>query len=101
MIDVRVFGESARDIARTFANMKVEACDDGMYSLDATFKKGDGLPLFRAVMRAEAELLLDDADELGISDMFREPDNRRAEALVLVITRASDAIEAASRSLEV
>jgi hypothetical protein len=101
MIDVRVFGESARAVTTTFRNRQIQECDDGMYLLDAAFKKSDGLPLFRAMMRAEAELLLDHADVLDESAMFRTSNGRRAEALFLVITRASEAMDAAERSLAV
>lgn len=47
-------------------------------------------PLVRALMRVEAELLLDDARQLaGPENVWRTPENRRADALVLLVLRTA------------
>lgn len=62
-----------------------EETSDGMIQYDARFEMAVGAPLFRALMRAEAELLCEDADNLGAPGAEdRTPGQRRADAFVLI-----------------
>ena len=57
--------------------------DDGMWCSQCTLEPELGEPLERALLRAEAALLLHDATHCGDNDYEkRTPDQRRADALV-------------------
>ena len=63
---------------------------DGTFSGHVTYGKEEAPPLVRALMRVEAELLLDDARHLaGPEDVCRTPENRRVDALVLLVLRTA------------
>lgn len=100
MIDVRVFGESARELMDVLATIEFEIDDRGMYHAEQDFSAEDGSLLARAVMRAESKLLLEDADILDVGPVWRTPEQRRADAFVQIVTRASSALEAARDSLD-
>jgi hypothetical protein len=61
---------------------------EGSFALDAEIAH----PLFRALMRAEAELLLEDATALGTAGYEeRTPDQRRLDALLRLARRCAAA----------
>lgn len=91
----RVAGEDADALypllARFAASLLRDA--DGTFSGHATYGEQEVPPLLRALMRVEAELLLDDARRLRTDgDVCRTPENRRADALVLLVLRTTAAL---------
>lgn len=67
--------------------------DDGMASMHATLPAEQAAPLTRALFRVEAELLHRDArvwDELA---RRRTPENRSADAFILLIQRVARALQ--------
>ena len=71
----------------------LEQNPDGTFSGHVTYSKKERPPLERALMRVEAELLLHDARRLRTSDdVHRTPENRRADALVLLFLRTTSAL---------
>ena len=101
MVDVRVFGESARDLMAVVATIEWEIDDRGMYHAEQEFSAVDLPVLSRALMRAESKLLLEDTDKLNTGSVTRTPAQRRADAFVLIAARAASALEAARYSLAV
>jgi hypothetical protein len=94
-----VYGERIGDLfPAMFAlrdSMKVGR--DGRCHMSATFDADVGSPLRRALMRAEAELLLEDAATVGTpQNMDRTHEQRSADALVR-LARALGAHARASR----
>ena len=91
----RVAGEDADvllPLLARFAHNLVQN-PDGTFSGHATYGKEEAPALVRALMRVEAELLLDDARRLRTSgDAWRTPENRRADALVLLVLRTAAAL---------
>jgi hypothetical protein len=80
-----VYGERIEDLLPallTIQNaMTIDA--DGMYRASFALKAKDGAPLQRALMRVEAELLIEDADSIGCRhSQDRTPGQRAADALV-------------------
>lgn len=68
--------------------------DDGMWCTDVTLEARLAGPLNRALMRAEAALLLHDADRLGTPGYEdRTPPQRRADALVELVQMMSAAVQ--------
>lgn len=66
---------------------------DGTFSAHATFSKDEAPPLVRALMRVEAELLLDDARRLRTPDhVWRTPEQRSVDALCLLSLRCAAAL---------
>lgn len=81
-----VYGESASVLLSTLAKSDFTATEDGMYQMELTMDPDEAPPVIRAVMRAEAELLLSDADELVPFNLDqRTPEQRRADALCAVV----------------
>ena len=88
-----VYGESADDILRALSKSDWNITDDGMYHFDVCLSLDEAGPVCRAVMRAEARLLCEDADHCGpLSDDIRTPEQRAADALFAVVTEAAEAI---------
>jgi len=72
---------------------------DGGYHFSATLEPGTGNPLRRALMRAEAELLLKDADAVGTTqDEDRTYEQRAADALVRLVTEMANGVPAISET---
>jgi len=64
-----------------------------MHKFDIRLSPDEAGPVWRAVMRAEAALLLEDADHIGpLAIDLRTPEQRRADALFAVVTEAAEAI---------
>lgn len=81
-----VYGERLGDLLPVLRAISPRAHIDaeGMWVFDGEFKPHVATPFLRAMMRAEAELLLEDADALqpGRYEEQRTGDQRAADALV-------------------
>lgn len=87
-----VYGESALALLSTLAKADFSVTEDGMSQMELTMEPHEAPPVLRAVMRAEAELLLSDADELAPHELDRRtPEQRQADALFAVVMAASKA----------
>ena len=95
-MDPKVYGESARAILRTMSKSERGIGGDGLYRLRLTMPADEAGPVTRALMRAEAELLQHDADEFDPGRDTRTPEQRRADAMVEVVSAAAAALEDAS-----
>jgi hypothetical protein len=83
-----VYGERIEDLLPALLTIKdamtIDA--DGMYSASFTLKPEDAVPLRRALMRVEAELLIEDADSIGCQHhQDRTHEQRAADALVRLV----------------
>jgi hypothetical protein len=59
---------------------------DGMYRASFILDPEHGVPLRRALMRVEAELLMEDADSIGSEEFEdRTPEERAADALFRLV----------------
>lgn len=99
MIDVRVFGESAAELLRVFTTMDYEEDDDGGFYYEREVSTEDSALFARAMMRAEAKLLLSDADAFEPYSECRTANQRRDTAFDHVISGAFKAVGAALHSL--
>ena len=90
----RVAGESAREILNLAAErFELRAGDDGMTHFEFDAPVDEIAPLVRAIMRVEAELLVAEAAVVGTpAERWRTPDQRRCDAFMTLIVRASDAL---------
>jgi len=86
-----VYGESAEAILDTLCGSDRSITDAGMYRFDLRMTPDEAGPVVRALMRAEAELLLEDADAFDPQEEMRTAEQRRADAMVWVVTSASEA----------
>ena len=91
-----VAGESADELLEVLLEMREQSAfepdADGMCRIDVTLPTARLVPLWRAVMRVEAELLLQDAATLTSFDGLRTPDQRRCDAFLALALRVSDAL---------
>jgi len=92
MSDATVYGEPAEAILATLSKSNQRSSDSGMHELDLRMPPNEARPLVRALMRAEAELLLKDADAFDPTREGRTPEQRRADALLEVVTAAAAAL---------
>lgn len=95
MTTTLIAGETADDLAEAFSHFRVRPGLDGMVEVNAEMEPGVALPLRRALMRVEAELLAQDADGLGAEATVTERTDaqRRADALAELIHRATAAMD--------
>jgi hypothetical protein len=78
-----VAGEPIEVLIRAFDRFKIAKKPYRITHVRARLEPRLGVPFFRALMRVEAELLLQDADSLGTpTHEKRTPEQRRADALV-------------------
>ncbi|MQA85653.1 MAG: DUF222 domain-containing protein [Streptosporangiales bacterium] len=86
-----VAGERRADLVRAFLRLRFSDADGGMTYVSATMSADVAAPLWRALMRVEAELLQHDA-ALVTADCLqpRTPDQRRADAFAALAGRALD-----------
>jgi hypothetical protein len=83
-------GEAAGDIARELERFESHLAGQGGFEMEP-----DG-PLTRALMRAEAELLVADALAMQVGTYVPRTDGaRRHDALLLVVSRLAEARRAA------
>lgn len=88
-----VYGESATTLLATIAKADLEQDSDGMVHGELFMEPDELAPLMRAMMRAEAELLVEDADDNAvIGDAARTPEQRRADAFLSTILAATAAV---------
>lgn len=91
--DTDCYGESARAILTAVSTGRlIRETPAGGASFDLTLTPDETGPVFRALMRAEAELLMDDADAFEPPAHLRTPEQRRADALVNIVTTASESL---------
>ena len=87
-----VAGEPIDVLVKALASFEWRKTAKGMTRFTSLLDRDLGLPLLRALMRVEAELLAHDADLLGRSEPeIRTTDQRRADALVALVLRIADA----------
>ena len=92
-----VAGERADRIMSVLARAEFERDGNGMTSFSLTIQPDEAY-VTRALMRIEAELLLEDADALRSGfEVVRTSGERCADALLLLLQRASDALAPARR----
>lgn len=96
MKDATAFGESARTLLATLSKCDTSEDDEtGMVCFGLSMSPEEAGPVIRALFRAEAELLLIDAETFDPMGPTRTPEQRRADALVEIGTAAAAALEAA------
>ena len=81
MKDATIYGESARAVLGTLARSKHSVTDSGMHNFHLRLTPTETGPVARALMRAEAGLLLEDADAFDPLKKCRTPEQSRADAL--------------------
>ncbi len=86
------YGESAQVILSAMAKSEHHETASGMHDLDLSLTPAETGPFFLALMRAEAELLMSDADAFEPTNTLRTPEQRRVDALVEVVTTAAAAL---------
>jgi hypothetical protein len=93
MEKTRVAGEDLDVLCEALTHVHFHEDDDGIVECDFELEPRIGHPFRRALMRVEAELLLHDAERIGVAaEDDRTDDQRRADALVALIFRIIDAI---------
>ena len=92
--DADCYGESARAILAAASKSRLlRRTPSGGGTFDLTLTPDETGPFFRALMRAEAELLMDDADAFEPLGPLRTPDQRRADAFLEIVTSASASLQ--------
>ncbi len=89
-----VAGEPADVLLAAMRQIPFEQGPYGMFTAAVDLSPGLGVPLLRALMRVEAELLLTEADAWSRQSALgpRTPGQRRADALVALALRVSEAL---------
>ena len=85
-----VAGESADVLWKAFLQLKWQK-SAGMVKVSARLENDVGRPLLRAVETIEQELLDEDVAQSAVYS--RTPDQRRADAFVLLFHRLSEALD--------
>jgi hypothetical protein len=94
MNEIRVAGEPALTLLEAFQQFKWKKARNGMQTASFSLEPRLGNPLIRALMRVEAELLLQDADNHGRPDAEeRKYEQRACDALVALALRVAEALE--------
>lgn len=87
-----VAGERVADLLPVLRQLRPSKRSDEMYECRFSLEQDVSGPFLRALMRVEAELLLQDADRLtGSWADWRTSDQRRADAFVALTLRVADA----------
>jgi hypothetical protein len=91
-----VAGEPVDTLLRALLLFRRRKSKDGMMHFNVTLEPELAAPFNRALMRVDAELLLADADQLTAENAraLRTYDQRRADALVALALRVTDAAHA-------
>jgi hypothetical protein len=79
-------GEPLEALSRALVHMRAKEVD-GAVEVRARLPTTVGVPFLRALMRTEAELLVQDADRLTERSEIRSDDERRAEAFATLVRR--------------
>ncbi|MEV6339988.1 hypothetical protein AB0M12_35345 [Nocardia vinacea] len=86
-----VAGERRADLERALTYVSTEPQPDGGYIINGDLPPDVAPPFIRAIMRVEAELLLNDAELVTVDEGEpRTPEERRADAFVALILRVDD-----------
>lgn len=86
-----VEGEPLGLLAEALLHVDLQEDPDGMWSLTSRLEPDIGDPFVRALMRVEARLMLEDADQLGgpVAE-HRTHEQRAADALVILVRSIAD-----------
>jgi hypothetical protein len=89
-----VAGEPVDVLVAALLQCKPRLLNDGCWRIDTMLDAPTGTPLARALMRTEAELLAQDADDLRPDHLVpeRTPEQRRADAFMALVRRVRGAI---------
>ncbi len=90
MRQLRVGGEPASDLKCALRYFKTGRRGAYLSMSSARSRPPYALPIFRALMRIEAELLLEEADGLTAPSDIKTPGERSAAALVELLRRLMD-----------
>jgi hypothetical protein len=83
-----VAGELRSDLVRAMSHLKIEDSPEGAAIMEGHMSGETAAPFVRAIMRVEAELLLQDANLFtGGLAKHRTTAQRRADALVILARR--------------
>ncbi len=94
MTDTCVAGERVDTLIQALLQIKWRKGPNGMTSCSASLEPGLADPFFRALMRVQAELLLQDADRLGSEHWEdRTHEQRAADAFVALALRVGEAVD--------
>jgi hypothetical protein len=88
--------EPVDDLVQALGQFRSRERSDGMVNFDIKLDFEEAAPLRRALMRIEADLLLEDADLIGEQHPTEErtDEQRRADALMELVLRVGDAFSA-------
>jgi hypothetical protein len=95
MTQTLIAGESIDDLALALSQLEFRPTEDGMVRMKGTLEREVGVPLHRALLRVEADLLLQEADERTVDGPFgkhRTDDQRRADAFIELARRFGEAM---------
>ena len=96
MKDATVFGESARTLLATLSKCATSEDEDSeMVQFGLSVSPEETGPVMRALFRAEAELLMIDAETFDPMAPTRTPEQRRADAFVGIVTASVAALDEA------
>ena len=91
--DAEAYGESAHAILGALSRTKhLGTTPSGMHTFEFLLTPEESGPVVRALMRAEAALLIADADVFEPAAPMRTPDERRVDALLEIVTSAAAAV---------
>ena len=88
------YGEPADEIVRVLARCQRCVTDSGMHEIELEMPPTEAGPVVRAMMRAKAELLIEDADSFDAFEERRTPEQRGADAFMAVVDAAASALAA-------
>ena len=88
-----VAGEPLEDLVAVMSSLELGEQADGLTDLHLRLNPHEAVILRRALMRLEAELLLDDADALDAASLStaRTPEQRLHDAFMLLVERIIEA----------
>jgi hypothetical protein len=92
MTTTHVSGETVEDLARAFHEMLYTRDPDGSLTFEVTLDPEVALPLRRALMRTEADLLRQAADTLDNRPCWDELEQLQSDAFVELAVRFRQAI---------
>ena len=94
MTDTCVAGERVDTLIQALLQIKCKKASNGMTSVSGRLEPGLADPFFRALMRVQAELMLQDADRVGTENWEdRTHEQRAADAFVALALRVAEAVE--------
>jgi len=94
MTDTCVAGERVDTLVQALQQIKLKKAPNGMTKVSGRLESPLADPFFRALMRVQAELLLQDADRLGSENWEdRTHEQRAADAFVALALRVGEAID--------